>query len=159
MSYGIDGFAFAAESIVGNSIGARDKVQLKNAIRYSFYWGIGLGIMITLIYTIFSRQILSIFTDKQILVQESLKYYMWTIIAPVINAFCYIWDGIFIGATAGSAMRNSMLICTILIYLPLYYLLTPVYANHGLWLSLTIFMIVRGISLSLLYRKHVLQIV
>jgi MATE family multidrug resistance protein len=153
MSYAIDGFAFAAESLVGRYVGAKDTKNLKKVIHLSFYWGIGLGFLFTISYALFSQPLLEIFTNKSKLVSISLDFMIWTIIAPVINSLCYIWDGIFIGATEGTAMRNSMLISLFLIYLPVYYLTVDHFFNHGLWFALTMFMIARSITLLYYYKR------
>jgi MATE family multidrug resistance protein len=158
MSYAIDGFAFASESLVGKFYGAKDRKQLILSIRYSFYWGIGLGILLAVIYALFSQPILSVFTDKDRIIQLAQIYIIWTIIAPPISSICYILDGIFIGATAASAMRNAMLLSLFLIYLPAYYLLVGVVGNHALWLSLNAFMIARAVFLSLYFKKEILKI-
>jgi len=157
MAYGIDGFAFAAESLIGRFVGAADRKQFVKAVKYSFYWGIGLGIFIMLIFAVVPEQILALFTNNVQIISLAMVFMIWTIVAPVINGFCYIWDGIYIGATASSAMRNSSLICTILIFLPAYYLAVPHLANHGLWLAMTIFMASRGILLTALFKKHILS--
>lgn len=156
MAFGIDGFAFAAESLIGRFVGAGDRNNFLKAVKYSFLWGIGLGCIIALIYGLFSSSILALFTNKKDLVSLAMTFMFWTIMAPIINAFCYIWDGIFIGATASKAMRDTSLISTLLIFLPLYYLTTPVWGNHGLWFSLIIFMAARGITLALYYKNNIL---
>lgn len=156
LAYGIDGFAFAAESLIGRFVGAADKQNFKRAVNLSFIWGIGLGIIISIIYWIFPEPILAIFTDNPELIALAMTFMFWTIMAPVVNAFCYIWDGIFIGATSTKAMRTSMLICTFVIFLPIYYLTIPYLGNHGLWLAMIIFMIARGLSLSIYYKNHIL---
>jgi len=156
MAYGIDGFAFAAESLIGRYFGAKDIKNLKQAVRYTFYWGVGMAFGISMIYAIFPYEILSIFTNKSAVVDIAMTFIIWTIVAPVISSFCYIWDGIFIGATASVAMRNAMLICIFLFYLPLYYLFRESLGNHALWLALVVFMLIRGISLSLFYKKEIL---
>jgi len=155
LAFGIDGFAFAAESIIGKYVGARDKSGLKKAIKYIFIWGIGLGLVFTAIFLIFGELIIEIYTDKEALVLLTLAYLSWTIIAPVLNSVWYVWDGIYIGATASSAMRNSTVVATIIIFLPAYYLAKPVLGNHGLWLAMTIFMFTRGLTLSIMARKHI----
>jgi len=155
LAFGIDGFAFAAESIIGKYVGARDKSGLKKAIKYIFIWGVGLGLVFTAIFLIFGELIIEIYTDKEALVLLTLAYLSWTIIAPVLNSVCYVWDGIYIGATASSAMRNSTVVATIIIFLPAYYLAKPVLGNHGLWLAMTIFMFTRGLTLSIMARKHI----
>jgi multidrug resistance protein, MATE family len=156
LAYGIDGFAFAAESLVGRFVGAKDKTNFIKAVRLSFIWGIGLGVLISLFYWIFAESILRIFTDNSGLIVLAMGFMIWTIMAPIVNGFCYIWDGIFIGATATKAMRTSMLICTFLIFLPVYYLTIPYFGNHGLWLALIVFMIARGITLSFYFKNHIL---
>ncbi|MFQ5771786.1 MAG: MATE family efflux transporter, partial [bacterium] len=123
LAYGVDGIAFASESLVGKYIGARDKSNLNKTIKYSFYWGLGLGVLISLIYTIFGESILRIFTDNETIILLAMSYMVWIIIAPLINSFCFIWDGIFIGATATVPMRNSMLVSALVIFLPAYLLL------------------------------------
>jgi MATE family, multidrug efflux pump len=157
LAYGIDGFAFAAESLVGRFVGAKDKENFKQAVRYSFSWGIGLGVIISIIFWIFGKSILGIFTDNVSLITLAMTFMFWTIMAPVVNGFCYIWDGIFIGATATKAMRTSMLVCTFFVFLPVYYLSVPYLGNHGLWLAMIVFMIARGISLSFYYKNHILE--
>ncbi len=157
MSYGIDGFAFAAESLVGLSIGARDRNGLKRSIRASFYWGVGLGLLYSVVYGLFSSQILALFTDKTEILQLAVRFMPWTVAAPLLSSFCYIWDGIYIGATASVAMRNAMLISFFGFYLPLYFILEGVLGNHGIWLALTAFMVVRAITLTISYRPAILE--
>lgn len=157
MSYAIDGFAFAAESIVGRYTGARDRRHLHQAVKYSFAWGVGLGLGFTIIYGLFDQAILKIFTDNQSILGPAQGFMIWTILAPLLSSFCYIWDGIFIGATAGPAMRNAMIISLVVFYLPAYYIFRDIFGNHGLWLALTLFMISRSLTLSLSYKKHILS--
>ena len=156
LAYGIDGFAFAAESLIGRFVGAKDIVNFKKAVKLSFVWGIGLGVIISLIFWIFAEPILAIFTNKSDLITFAMVFMFWTIIAPVVNGFCYIWDGIFIGATATRAMLITSLISTFLIFLPTYYLTYPYFGNHGLWLAMIVFMVARGISLTFYYKSHIL---
>lgn len=154
-SYGIDGFAFAAESIVGMFIGAKDVRKLKRAIRLIFIWGTSLGFGFSVVYFLFDRSIIALFTNQKDIIQLALQFMGWTIIAPLINSFCYIWDGIYIGATASKAMRNSMVLATIGFFIPAYYLGVNLMGNHGMWLAMILFMIVRGISLTLLAKKNI----
>ena len=155
LAYGVDGFAFAAESLVGRYLGARDARNLRRAVRYAFRWGMGLGAAFAVGFGLFREPILWIFTDKPAVVAEALVYMPWVIVAPLINSYCFIWDGIFIGATATAAMRNSMLFCTFLVFLPAYWLLQGTLGNHSLWLALTLFMIMRGVTLKRYSRRHV----
>lgn len=155
LAYGVDGFAFASESLVGKFIGAADKSNLKLAIKYSFFWGMGFGVVFAVTFAVFREPILKIFTDNADIVALSLIYMPWVILAPLINSYCFIWDGIFIGATATAPMRNSMLFCTFLIFLPAYFLLREPIGNHSLWLALTLFMIMRGVTLKWYAKKYI----
>jgi MATE family multidrug resistance protein len=157
MSYGIDGFAFASESLIGRYIGARDRAGLKSAIIHSFAWGVGLGFLFMLIYVVFSRPMLEIFSNKVPVINLALTLMIWTQVAPVISSFCYMWDGIYIGATATSAMRNSMIISILIFYLPVYYVGENFFGTHALWIALTIFMLARGLTLTLLYKKEIIE--
>ena len=146
-SYGIDGFAYAAESLIGRFKGSRDSQKLKQAVSYNLGWGLILGLTGSLVYLIFDESILSIFTDKGEIINLAMSVMIWTILAPLISSFCYILDGVFIGATETAPMRNTMLIATFAIFLPAYYIGTPIFGVHGLWVAMVLFMITRGAAL------------
>lgn len=157
LSYGIDGFAFAAESLVGKYFGAKNKEKLRAAVKLTFMWGLGLGLFLSIIYFFFDQQILWLYTDKKEIIALASTFYVWTVIAPISNAICYIWDGIFIGATASKPMRNSMLISLVLFFLPSFYLTVGCFGNHALWLAMILFMVARGITLTFYAPKHIFK--
>jgi|TARA_R100000388_G_C7245156_1_gene164518 MATE family multidrug resistance protein len=148
-SYGTDGFAYAAESLVGRFKGAGDKEKLKSAVVANMFWGLGLGVLGTVSYAIFDAEIISLFTDKENVVAVAMTVVIWLIVAPVVNSVCFIWDGVYIGATATGAMRNSMIVATILVFIPVYYISEPFVGIHALWMAMTAFMIARGVILSM----------
>lgn len=147
LAYGIDGFAYAAESLAGKYSGAKDESGFRKTIRYIFGWAAGLAAVLSVIYIFGAELILSLFTDNQEVIALALSVYFWTAIAPLVNSFCFVWDGIFLGATETRPMRNTMIFATCLIFLPAYYISTPILGVHGLWLSMCLFMVVRGVSL------------
>ncbi len=151
-AYGIDGFSFAAESVVGKYFGAGDEGNFRNAIKVSFQWGIGVSIMLVSLFFFFGREILHILTDNQEVINAAMPFMGWLIIAPIIHAVPFIWDGIYIGTTASKAMRNTMLLSTFLFFLPAYYIFHDIMGNHALWLALTLLMLARGISQTILAR-------
>jgi MATE family multidrug resistance protein len=157
VSYGIDGFAYAAESLVGRFTGSRKHKALLETVKYCFIWGISIGVAGSFIYWLFDEPILRLFTDQKPVIHTALQVFGWTIAGPAVSSFCYIWDGIFIGATATPPMRNSMLIATIVVFLPTYFIAFPYLGNNGLWLALTLFMIARGVTLTLFAPKHILK--
>ena len=154
-SYFVDGFAYAAEALTGKYIGASDKLMLKAVIRRLFIWGISIALLFTLLYSLGATSILRLLTDNKETLYAAQPYLFWVVLVPVTSFAAFIWDGIFVGATASKAMRNSMLIITTLIFLPAYYFLHPILGNHGLWLSMMLFMGSRGVFLSLFARKAI----
>lgn len=147
MAYGVDGFAYAAESLTGKYMGAGDKRNLKKAVKLLIVWGMGLGAAFSLIYYLFDAQLLRLFTDNPELITLGLVYFGWTVFAPLINSFCFMLDGIYIGATVTGPMRDSMLISTFLIFVPAYYISVGFIGNHALWLAMVAYMLARGATL------------
>lgn len=157
VSYGIDGFAYAAESLIGRYTGSQQRKRVNIAAKYCFIWGIGIGLFASVVYAVFNVHILYIFTDQTEVIDTAMIYFIWTIAGPVVSSFSYIWDGIFIGATATGPMRDSMIIATIGIFLPVYVIGVYYLGNHALWLALTLFMIGRGATLTFYAPKHILK--
>ncbi|MEO1448875.1 MAG: MATE family efflux transporter [Bacteroidota bacterium] len=155
MAFGVDGFAFAAESLVGRFIGAKDATRLRQVVREIFMWGVGLGLVFTLIYLIAGEGLLTIFTDQVAVIAAARPYLPWMYAFPLAGAVAFMWDGIYVGATASRPMRNSMLIATFLVFLPLWYIATPIWGNHGLWLALLSLMVMRGGLLGIWAKKYV----
>ncbi len=152
MSYGIDGFAYAAESLVGKYSGARKLDQLRQIIRLSFRWGGGLAIFFSVIYFVFGNQLLGVFTNQAEVIAAAQPYLGWMMLFPVISFACYIWDGIFIGLTASAAMRNAMVI-SFMLYLGMHYAFSYWWDVHGMWAAFLGFMALRAVFLWISYRK------
>lgn len=152
-SYFMDGFAYAAEALTGRYLGANDPLSLKRLIRKLFAWGVGLALLFTLIYLSAGTVILTWLTNNQEVLQNTKPYLLWIATIPLLTFAAFLWDGIYIGATASVAMRNSMVIITLLIFLPVYYLLRTPLGNHGLWLATMLFMASRGIFLTVLSKQ------
>lgn len=152
MSYGIDGFAFASESLVGKYKGANNLPLMHRAIHYSFWWGMGLAITYSLVYLLFGINLIKLFTTETSVVQESKRYLVWIVLFPIISTPCYIWDGIYIGLTASKSMRNLM-IGAIIIFFISFYTVGDWWHNHGLWFTLLLFMLARGIFQQIHYMR------
>lgn len=143
MSYGVDGFAFAAESLVGKYYGAEQPAQLNRAIRLSFIWGMALAVVYAVLYGAAGTGLLYLFTDQEAVIAAALPYLPWMVAFPLLGTPCYLWDGVYVGLTASKAMRNTMLLA-FAGYLLLYYSYGQFQGNHGLWFSLLGFMVLRG---------------
>ncbi len=157
VSYGIDGFAYAAESLVGRFKGGKNHDKLKKAVLYNIGWGLILGLSGTLVYALAGDYLLYIFTNNADVIGLAKTVLFWTVMAPLVSSFCYILDGVFIGATETKPMRNTMLFSTGLVFLPAYYLGTHFLGIHGLWLAMVLFMIARGVALSFYLPNRILK--
>ncbi len=154
-SYLTDGFAYAGEALVGRYIGARNPAHLQKAIKLLFTWGLLISIPFSLTYFIAGDHMMLLLTDNVAIIEAASPYLFWIGLVPVITFAAFIWDGIYIGATASDSMRNALLISTFVVFLPAYYLLQPMLGNHGLWLAMMLFMISRGLLLTIFARKHI----
>ena len=92
---------------------------------------------------------MAVLTDKEDVIREALIYWEWVAYGAFLSSFAYIWDGIYIGATATRSMSKAMIICALLFF-GIYWIMIDLMGNHGLWTAITLFMIARGLSLSLL---------
>ncbi len=150
LSFGIDGFAFASESLVGKYYGKGDIGRLQKSIRLSFVWGMVLGLFFSLLYWMKGVEILQLFTNQTLVFEASTPYLFWVILFPIVSVPCYIWDGVFIGLTASKSMRSAMLMAFVF-FIFLFYVFNMGSSNHLLWLSLILFMAARGVIQTVFY--------
>lgn len=156
-SYFTDGFAYAGEALVGKFIGSNDKNNLIKSIRFLLMWGFSISIPFTILYALFPSTFVKIISDNPNILTEIKPYYIYMIIIPLITFAAFIWDGIYIGATASKAIRNTMIISSIFIFLPAWFFLVPRFENHGLWIAFLCFMIARGIAMTLMAKRNIIQ--
>jgi len=156
-SYFIDGYANAAEALSGRFIGAGQRGSFTRALKLLFYWGVGIAAGFTLAYVFAGKYILRILTDNPDLIELSREYLPWIGFIPVVSFAAFIWDGVYAGATATAAMRNAMIIATIVIFLPTSILGLKYFDSHGLWFSMLFFMMSRSVILSVMYKRSVLK--
>ncbi len=156
-SFFIDGFAFAGEALVGKFVGARLVNSLKKAVNLLFIWGFVLALAFTLIYLVAINFSLNLLTTQTEIINNAQPFIPWVVIIPLASFGSFIWDGIYIGATASRAMRNALLAAAFLIFLPVYFFLNPIWENHALWLGMILFMFSRGLFQTIMYKKAILQ--
>ena len=149
-SYFTDGFAYAGEALVGRFTGAHDHENLKKTIKYLLLWGLGLSIPFTLLYWAFPETFIHLISDQPGIAEQARPYYIYMILIPVITFAAFLWDGIYIGATAAKEIRNTMVIASLIVFLPAWYFLMPIYGNHGLWIAFLLFMVARGVSMTVM---------
>jgi MATE family multidrug resistance protein len=151
-SFFLDAYAFSTESVIGYTIGRRVKKSFLEVVSNSFQLSIFSGLAISLIYLFSFRFIINELTDLEYLRFLTFDYIIWIIIIPPVASICYQFDGIFIGASQTAEMRNGMIISVILFISSSYFLVSN-FGNHGLWLSLLFFMIMRSITLNYYFNK------
>jgi len=149
-AYALDGFAFAAEALVGQALGAKNRPLFRRAVVMTSQWGLGSVILMALAFFVFGNSIINVMTTAEDVRIVSYEYLPWMVAAPLAGVAAWMLDGIFIGATRTADMRNMMFI-SFCIYLIALALLLPSYGNHGLWASLIIFSIARGVTLGFKY--------
>mgnify|MGYP001568047872 FL=1 len=149
-AYAMDGFAFAAEALVGKALGAKNRLIFRRSAVMTSQWGFGSVVVMALAFYVFGNTIINVMTTAEDVRAASYEYLPWMVLAPLVGAAAWMLDGIFIGATRTADMRNMMFI-SFCIYLIALALLLPKYGNHGLWASLIIFSIARGLTLCYKY--------
>ena len=152
-SYFTDGFAYAGEALVGRFTGAHDLDNLKKTVRYLLLWGVGLSVPFTLLYWAIPDAFIHLISDQPGVAEQARPYYIYMVLIPVITFAAFLWDGIYIGATAAKEIRNTMVIASLLVFLPAWYILMPLYGNHGLWIAFLLFMVARGVSMSVMAKR------
>ena len=150
LSYALDGYAFAAEALTGERAGAGDNRGFRQAVRATSVWALGTSALFTLAYFAAGPLLIDTITDIETVREAARLYLPWAAMLPVLSVWCFQFDGIFVGATWGAAMRNTMIVST-LIYLMAVWTAVPYLGNHGLWLALAIFMSARGATMAAAY--------
>ena len=151
-SYIMDGFAYAGEALVGKHLGANDRPALRQMVHQLFVWGIVLSLVFTLVYGIGGKVFLGLITNEQSVITASSAYFYWVLAIPLTGFAAFLYDGIFIGATATRWMLYAMSIATIAFFL-IYYGFREAMDNHALWLAFITYLALRGIVQGFLGRK------
>ena len=152
MAYGLDGFAHAAEALVGKAVGARNREDFFAVIKTSAAWAFITSVLFSTGYWFTGYWIIALMTDIELVQQTALTYLPWMVLLPFISVWSFLFDGIYVGTTRAAEMRNTMLFSTFFVFLPVWYLLLPM-QNHGLWLAFALFNTARAISMALLFRS------
>ena len=142
----LDAYAFSTEGIVGYSLGSKNTKLLKDVIKNSFILSASTGLLISLIYFFGKDYFISWMTNISNVKTISLSYSYWVVIIPFISSFCYQFDGIFVGASQTKELRNAMIISVFIFIISSFFLIKNL-NNLGLWISFSIFIIVRALTL------------
>lgn len=145
-AYALDGFAFAAEALVGQAIGARSVTETRAAGRICMQWGLGGAAVLAAVFALTGPWIIDLMTTSPEVREAARGYLPWLVAAPLIGVAAWIYDGIFIGALLTGEMLKAMLL-SVLVYIVALAVLVPLAGNHGLWASLMVLNAVRTATL------------
>jgi len=151
-SHALDGFALAAEALVGQALGARSRERLRRAVAVSTISAMVLAGALALAMTGLSGPLVHLFTNVTEVRAVAEAHILWATLLPLIAVLAYQFDGIFIGATEAALMRNAMIVAAA-VFAPLGYALTLAWDNHGLWAALWIWMALRAGTLAAVYPR------
>lgn len=150
-AYAMDGFAFAAESLVGQALGARRRAVLRRAALLTSGWGALICVILAVCFAIFGPAIIDLMAKDPDVQDAGRLYLPYMVAAPIVGVAAWMLDGIFIGATQTKDMRNMMIVSTV-VYFATVIPLMAVFGNHGLWIGLLVSFIARGVTLGLRYK-------
>lgn len=152
--YFLDGMATAAEQLVGRAVGARRRNPFIRAVELSAFWSALLAGLATLFFLAAGGPILDAMTPAQEVRDLGREFLIFAALTPIVGAGAFLMDGVYIGATWSRDMRTMMLI-SLAAFLIAAYTLTPWLGNSGLWISLLLFLGLRGITLGAILPKRI----
>ena len=144
----VDGFAFATEALVGQSIGAHDRQRFATAVRLTWIWAFVVGFLVFAVIYLGGPWFIDTMAVNPDVRETARHYLLWAALTPLIGVACFQYDGIFTGATQTADMRNMMLLSMITFFI-VWWPLEQYYGNHGLWASMIVFFAARGVFFAL----------
>lgn len=144
--YMLDGFAFAAETLTGQAVGARDRRRFDRAVDMTTRWAVGFSLLVAGTTLAAGPAVIDVATTHEAVRQAARIYLPWVALVPIVGVWCFQLDGIFIGATRTADMRNMMML-SLVFYVAAWWVLTPIWGNHGLWAALIVLFVARGLTL------------
>jgi len=154
-AFALDGFAHAAEALVGKAVGEKRRDALERSVQLALKWSLIFAVGFCLLYLFLGPLLIRVLTDLPDVRSTTMRYLPWLIVSPLVSVWSFLYDGVYVGATRSREMRDIMLISAFAVFIPAWYLLQG-FGNHGLWLAFTLFMASRGIGMHLWYRRKVL---
>ncbi|PCK77035.1 MATE family efflux transporter [Rhizobium sophoriradicis] len=151
--YYLDGLANAAEQITGRAVGARYRPAFDRGLKLTILWSFGLAAIVSAFFFLAGPWLISVLTTSPEVRQAAATYLPWAAVTGLTGALAFLMDGVFIGATWSADMRNRMLM-SFAGYLAMLALFVPLFGNHGLWLGMNAFLLLRGFFLVMLVKPR-----
>jgi multidrug resistance protein, MATE family len=156
IALGLDGLAYAIESLIGEAYGKRDSQQLRFWVKLGLVWSAFTALIYSLIFWLGGALILSVLTNIPEISALAAQYMMYIVMLPLIAHWCFMFDGIYIGMGRAKSMRDTMIVSAVIGLFPVWYF-TQDMGNDGLWMSFLVFLLMRGLTMGghyLLLCKH-----
>ena len=153
-SYIMDGFAYAGEALTGKAYGGGNAVSLRLTVRRLFVWGLYMTVPFTLAYAFGGDIFVSLLTDDGAVAAAAGDYLVWAVALPAAGVAAFIWDGVFIGCTFSRGMLVSCFTAAVFFFV-IYHSLSPLMANHALWLAFIVFLFMRGLVQTVIYKRKI----
>ena len=151
-AYGLDGFAHAAEAMVGRAVGAHDRPGFRAAARASFANAALLALLMTLAFAVLGGPGVRLMTGLPEVREQAMAFLPYVVALPLVSVWAFVFDGIYFGATRTAELRNGMAAALALFALTAT-ALVPAFGNHGLWLTFLVFLAGRAVILALIYHR------
>lgn len=156
IALGLDGLAYAIESLVGEAHGKKANKELHNWVKLGLLWSAFVACIYSLIFYWLGRDILELLTNIAEIRVLASDFMIYIVVLPLFAHWCFLFDGIFIGLSWAKKMRDTMFLSALLGLFPVWYL-TRTLENDGLWVSFLVFLLMRGVTMGWHYssQKHI----
>jgi MATE family multidrug resistance protein len=155
LSFALDGFAHAAEALVGKAVGANSRVALEKSVRLTLRWSLYVAVAFSALFLVAGPLFIQLLTGLPDVRETAMRYLPWMILSPFVSVWSFLYDGVFVGATRAREMRDIMLLSAFAVFVPAFYVFRFL-GNDGLWLAFMLFMASRGLGMHYYYRSRVL---
>ena len=155
-SYFMDGFAYAGEALGGKTFGAKNATAFHETLRRLWMWTLIVTTAYTLLYVCCGEWMIGILTDEPQVIEASQAYLWWVWLIPAAGCIAFIWDGIFIGITATRGMLVSSFLSALLFF-GVYEATRGIIGNHGLWLAMVVYLLMRGVLQTIWCRLRIIN--
>jgi MATE family multidrug resistance protein len=156
-SYFMDGFAYAGEALGGRYWGSKNSREFYAVVRRLMGWGVAVTVLFTALYVFGGLPFLHVLTNEPMVVEASRDYVGWAWLVPVAGMLAFVWDGIFIGITQTRGMLQSSFVAAI-VFFACVFVLMPIGGNHGLWIAMLLYLLMRGLVQTVIFYKRVVNI-
>ncbi|WP_193225497.1 MATE family efflux transporter [Pseudoalteromonas distincta] len=150
VSFALDGVAYASEAKVGQAKGQGSVKNIELWVKISVFWGMLFGVLYSLFFALFGNTIIKLLTNVPEVIQEATHYLPWIVVLPILAMSCFLFDGVFVGLTRAKNMRNSMILSAGVGFFGVFWVFIDL-QNNGLWLAMSCFMLMRGVTLIIKY--------